>query len=388
MKEDDKLGGVGMGNQIQIGKDYAAWIGELKLRIRQSQIKAAVKVNTELLQLYWQLGSDIVEKQKSAKWGDGFLKQLSRDLSSEFPEMKGFSLRNIERIRKWYITYKDVFPIATQVVPKLESSLKTAQVEPEIQTKEVARLIHQDFFAIPWGHHILIMQRCKDTSKALFYIQQTVENNWSRTVLDWQIDSNLYERQGKAISNFKRTLPTPQSDLAQQITKDPYVIDIMGVRQEMQERELEEHLDSHISKYLLELGKGFTYYGHQVHLRVGNEDFYIDQLFYHVRLHCYVVIELKATAFKPEHIGQLNFYVTAVNKLMCTEQDNPTIGLLICKDKNDVVAEYTLQGVDSPIGVSSVEIFDRLTEDFKSALPSIEDIENELRDKKQKEDEV
>ena len=150
---------------------------------------------------------------------------------------------------------------------------------------------------------------------------------------------------------------------------------------------MEEHLDSHISKYLLELGKGFTYYGHQVHLRVGNEDFYIDQLFYHVRLHCYVVIELKATAFKPEHIGQLNFYVTAVNKLMCTEHDKPTIGLLICKDKNDVVAEYTLQGVDSPIGVSSIKIFDELTEDFKSALPSIEDIEYELRDKKQKEDE-
>ena len=352
-----------MKNLIQVNKDYAAWIGELKLRIRQSQIKAAVKVNTELLQLYWQLGSDIVEKQKDAKWGDGFLKQLSQDLSAEFPEMNGFSLRNIERIRKWYITYKDVF-------------LNTAQAVP------------QSFFSIPWGHHILIMQRCKHMNMALFYIQQTVENNWSRTVLDWQIDSKLYERQGKAISNFKRTLPTPQSDLAQQITKDPYVIDIMGVHQEMKERELETHLDTHISKYLLELGKGFTYYGHQVHLRVGNEDFYIDQLFYHVRLHCYVVIELKATAFKPEHIGQLNFYVTAVNKLMCTEHDNPTIGLLICKDKNDVVAEYTLQGVDSPIGVSSVEIFDKLTEDFKSALPSIEDIENELRDPKQKEDEA
>ena len=380
-----------MSKLIHINKDYAAWIGELKLRIRQSQIKAAVKVNTELLQLYWQLGRDIVEKQKNAKWGDGFLKQLSQDLSAEFPEMKGFSLRNIERIRKWYIEYKDVFPIATQPVPQLEGSSKTAQVVSQFQTEDVSqvvtRQIRQDFFSVPWGHHILIMQRCKDMDMALFYIQQTVENNWSRTVLDWQIDSNLYERKGKAISNFKRTLPTPQSDLAQQITKDPYVIDIMGVRQEMQERELEEHLDSHISKYLLELGKGFTYYGHQVPLRVGNDDFYIDQLFYHVRLHCYVVIELKATAFKPDHIGQLNFYVTAVNNLMRTAQDNPTIGLLICKDKKDVVAEYTLQGVDSPIGVSSVEIFDKLTEDFKSALPSIEDIENELRGQKQKEDE-
>ena len=386
------MGGTEMSKLIHINKDYAAWIGELKLRIRQSQIKAAVKVNTELLQLYWQLGRDIVEKQKNAKWGDGFLKQLSQDLSAEFPEMKGFSLRNIERIRKWYIAYKDVFPIATQPVPQLEGSSKTAQVVSQFQTEDVSqvvtRQIRQDFFSVPWGHHILIMQRCKDMDMALFYIQQTVENNWSRTVLDWQIDSNLYERKGKAISNFKRTLPTPQSDLAQQITKDPYVIDIMGVRQEMQERELEEHLDSHISKYLLELGKGFTYYGHQVPLRVGNDDFYIDQLFYHVRLHCYVVIELKATAFKPDHIGQLNFYVTAVNNLMRTAQDTPTIGLLICKDKNDVVAEYTLQGVDSPIGVSSVEIFDKLTEDFKSALPSIEDIENELRGQKQQEDKI
>lgn len=380
-----------MSNLININKDYAAWINELKLRIRNSQIKAAVKVNTELLYLYWNLGSDIVEKQKKAKWGDGFLKQLSQDLSAEFPEMKGFSLRNIERIRKWYIAYKDLFPITTQVVPQLKSSSKTAQVvsqsQPKDVTKDVTGLIHQHFFSVPWGHHILIMQRCKDVNMALFYIQQTIENNWSRTVLDWQIDSKLYERQGKAVSNFNRTLPTPQSDLAQQITKDPYVIDIMGVRQEMKERELETHLDTHISQYLLELGKGFTYYGHQVHLRVGNEDFYIDQLFYHVRLHCYVVIELKATAFKPEHIGQLNFYVTAVDNLMRSAQDNPTIGLLICKDKNDVVAEYTLKGIDSPIGVSSVDIFDNLTADFKSALPSIEDIENELRDHKQNEEE-
>jgi predicted nuclease of restriction endonuclease-like (RecB) superfamily len=240
--------------------------------------------------------------------------------------------------------------------------------------------LEQDFFSVPWGHHILIMQRCKDMNKALFYVRQVVENNWSRTVLDWQIDSNLYERQGKAISNFKNTLPAPQSDLAQQITKDPYIIDIMGIRQDMEEREIEAHLDSHISQYLLELGKGFTYYGHQVHLNVGGEDFYIDQLFYHVRLHCYVVVELKATKFKPEHIGQLNFYVAAVDRQMRMQGDNPTIGLLICKDKNDIVAEYTLRGVETPIGVSSVEIYDQLTADYKSSLPTIEEIEAQLRD--------
>lgn len=341
-----------------ISSEYKSWIGELKQRIRQSQIKAAVKVNTELLQLYWGLGKDIVERQKAAQWGDGFLKQLSEDLMSEFSEMNGFSYRNIKHIRQWYVFYSQGDIIGKQLVSQLE----------------------QDFFSVPWGHHILIMQRCKDMNKALFYVRQVVENNWSRTVLDWQIDSNLYERQGKAISNFKNTLPAPQSDLAQQITKDPYIIDIMGIRQDMEEREIEAHLDSHISQYLLELGKGFTYYGHQVHLNVGGEDFYIDQLFYHVRLHCYVVVELKATKFKPEHIGQLNFYVAAVDRQMRMQGDNPTIGLLICKDKNDIVAEYTLRNIETPIGVSSVEIYDQLTADYKSSLPTIEEIEAQLRD--------
>ena len=344
-----------------ISSEYQHWLGELKQRIRQNQIKAAVKVNTVLLQLYWDLGKDIIEKQKNARWGDGFLKQISQDLMTEFPEMSGFSVRNLQLICKWHSFYNQEFTNAKQLVSHLQ----------------------QDFFSVPWGHHILIMQRCKDMDKALFYIQQTVENNWSRTVLDWQIDSNLYERQGKAVSNFRNTLPAPQSDLAQQITKDPYIIDIMGIRQDMEEREIEAHLDTHISQYLLELGKGFTYYGHLVHLNVGGEDFYIDQLFYHVRLHCYVVVELKAVKFKPEHIGQLNFYVAAVDNLMRTPGDNPTIGLLICKDKNDIVAEYTLRNIESPIGVSSVQIYDQLTADYKSSLPTIEEIEAQFKDKKE-----
>ena len=376
-----------------ITSEYKNWIGELKQRIRQSQIKAAVRVNTELLQLYWQLGSEIVEKQQNAKWGDGFLKQLSVDLMTEFTEMKGFSVRNLQLICRWYEFYNQGFINAKQLVSQMEKGNQqqvdshfefengkqlVSQMENEIRV-QVEPQLGNDFFSVPWGHHVLIMQRCKELDKALFYIHQTVENNWSRSVLDWQMDSHLFERQGKAVSNFTHTLPEPQSDLAQQITKDPYIIDIMGVRQAMKERELEAHLDKHISQYLLELGKGFTYYGHQVHLKVGDEDFYIDQLFYHVRLHCYVVVELKAVPFKPEHIGQLNFYVTAVNKLMRMDGDNPTIGLLICKDKNDVLAEYTLQGVNSPIGVSSMQIYEQLTADFKSSLPSTEEIEEELR---------
>lgn len=376
-----------------ITSEYKNWIGELKQRIRQSQIKAAVRVNTELLQLYWQLGSEIVEKQQNAKWGDGFLKQLSADLMTEFTEMKGFSVRNLQLICRWYEFYNQGFINAKQLVSQMEKGNQqqvdshfefengkqlVSQMENEIRV-QVEPQLGKDFFSVPWGHHVLIMQRCKELDKALLYIHQTVENNWSRSVLDWQMDSHLFERQGKAVSIFTHTLPEPQSDLAQQITKDPYIIDIMGVRQAMQERELEAHLDKHISQYLLELGKGFTYYGHQVHLKVGDEDFYIDQLFYHVRLHCYVVVELKAVPFKPEHIGQLNFYVTAVNKLMRMDGDNPTIGLLICKDKNDVLAEYTLQGVNSPIGVSSMQIYEQLTADFKSSLPSTEEIEEELR---------
>jgi predicted nuclease of restriction endonuclease-like (RecB) superfamily len=296
-------------------------------------------------------------------------------------------------ICRWYEFYNQGFINAKQLVSQLEKG-NQQQVDSHFEFENGKQLVSQmenenrvqvepqlgkDFFSVPWGHHVLIMQRCKELDKALFYIHQTVENNWSRSVLDWQMDSHLFERQGKAVSNFTHTLPEPQSDLAQQITKDPYIIDIMGVRQAMQERELEAHLDKHISQYLLELGKGFTYYGHQVHLKVGDEDFYIDQLFYHVRLHCYVVVELKAVPFKPEHIGQLNFYVTAVNKLMRMDGDNPTIGLLICKDKNDVLAEYTLQGVNSPIGVSSMQIYEQLTADFKSSLPSTEEIEEELR---------
>ena len=377
------MGGTEMSKLLSINKEYAEWLKSLSQRFRQSQIKAAVKVNSELLKFYWSLGQDIVERNFENTYGSEFFKNLSLDLKEEFPDTKGFSPTNLGYIKRFYMLYSN----AMRISPQVEG--KSPQISNLSNYPQVGGNSEPLIFSVPWGHHKLLIDKfLKAPEKVMFYVQKTVENNWSRTVLDWQIDSNLYERQGKAISNFKRTLPTPQSDLAQQITKDPYVIDIMGVRQEMQERELEEHLDSHISKYLLELGKGFTYYGHQVHLLVGNEDFYIDQLFYHVRLHCYVVIELKATAFKPEHIGQLNFYVTAVNKLMCTEHDNPTIGLLICKDKNDVVAEYTLQGVDSPIGISSIKIFDELTEDFKSALPSIEDIENELRDKKQKENEV
>ena len=338
--------------------DYKNWLQTLKGEIQQSQIKAAIQVNSELLRLYWQIGKAIVEKQAKAKWGDGFLQTLSADLCKEFPTMKGFSYRNLKSIRQWFLFYNQEFLIRKQLVSQLEASL----------------------FSIPWGHHIMIMQRCKSIQEALFYVHKTIENHWSRSVLEHQIALNLYARQGKAITNFQQQLPATASDLAQELTKDPYVFDFLSMTEGYTEKELQQYLEDHMTKFLLELGKGFCSYGKQVHINVGGDDFYIDLLFYNAHLHCYVVVELKTTKFKPEHIGQLKFYVTAVNKQLRTEGDNPTIGLLICKDKNDIVAEYTLEEIHNPIGVSSYKLFDELSKGFQSSLPSIEEIEKQLID--------
>ena len=338
--------------------DYKDWLQNLKEKIQQSQIKAAIQVNSELLRLYWQIGKDIVEKQAQAKWGDGFLQTLSADLCKEFPTIKGFSYRNLKSIRQWYFFYNQLDIIGKQLVSQLEVSL----------------------FSIPWGHHIMIMQRCKNTQEALFYVHKTIENHWSRSVLEHQIALNLYVRQGKAITNFQHQLPPAMSDLAQELTKDPYIFDFLSITENYTEKELQQYLEDNMTKFLLELGKGFCFYGKQVHINVGGDDFYIDLLFYNAHLHCYVVVELKTTKFKPEHIGQLKFYVTAVNKQLRTEGDAPTIGLLICKDKNNVIAEYTLEDIHNPIGVSSYKLFDELSKDYQSSLPSIEEIEKRLLD--------
>ena len=338
--------------------DYKDWLQDLKGKIQQSQIKAAIQVNSELLRLYWQIGKDIVEKQAQAKWGDGFLQTLSADLCKEFPTMKGFSYRNLKSIRQWYLFYNQLDIIGKQLVSQLEVSL----------------------FSIPWGHHIMIMQRCKNTQEALFYVHKTIENHWSRSVLEHQIALNLYVRQGKAITNFQHQLPPAMSDLAQELTKDPYIFDFLSITENYTEKELQQYLEDNMTKFLLELGKGFCFYGKLVHINVGGDDFYIDLLFYNAHLHCYVVVELKTTKFKPEHIGQLKFYVTAVNKQLRTEGDTPTIGLLICKDKNNVIAEYTLEDIHNPIGVSSYKLFNELSKDYQSSLPSIEEIEKRLLD--------
>ena len=283
---------------------------------------------------------------------------MSKDLRKTFPNMSGFLVQNLKSIRYWYKFYNSD--------------------ENGLQSVSQMELIEKIIKSIPWGHNQRIMYKCKSIAEALFYAQKTMDNGWSRTVLEHQIDSGLYDRQGKAITNFQLKLPEPQSDLAEQTLKNPYNFDFLTLREKYDEKELEDALINQITQFLLELGTGFSYLGRQVHLHVGESDFYMDLLFYHVRLHCYVVVELKTEKFKPEFAGKLNFYVTAVNKQMKTEKDNPTIGILICKDKDDVVAEYALDDISQPIGIAEYELTKVLREEFKSSLPTVEEIESEL----------
>lgn len=337
---------------------YVAFIREMKHRIQASQIKAAVRVNQELLLLYWDLGEQIVEKQREAKWGDGFLEQMSKDLRAEFPEMKGFSRRNLNDMRRWYLYWSEIW---RQVVAKFECEF-------------VQQLVAQ----IPWGHNLLIINKIKEHPEALFYVRKTIENHWSRAVLAHQIEGGLYQREGNAIDNFDATLPAPQSDLARETLKDPYCFDFLMLRTKHDERELQNAISDHLANFLLELGAGFSFLGREYRIEVGGDEFFMDLLFYHVRLHCYVVVELKTAKFKPEYAGKLNFYISAVDGQLKTEQDAPTIGMLICKSKNNTVVEYALQDVNKPIGVSEYTITRNLPDEFKSSLPSIEEIEAEL----------
>lgn len=342
-------------------EEYKGWLSSLKKRFMQSRQQAAVRVNQELLQFYWQLGEQIIEKQQSSTWGDGFLSQLSQDLIREFPDIKGFSLRNLKYIRQW---------------------VQFWQGSPVIGQQAVAQLCQ-----IPWGHNIAIICKCQHVDEARFYLAGTQQHGWSRNILIHQIESGLYQREGKAISNFEQTLPPLQSDLAQQSLKDPYVFDFLSLTDNYNERELEKGLVKHITQFLLELGAGFAYMGQQVPIAVGDKDFYLDLLFYHTQLHCYVVIELKTTDFEPEHAGKLNFYINAVDAQLKKDSDQATVGLLLCRKKDKLVAEYALNGISTPIGVSEYQLTQALPDNLKASLPSIEEIEAELANELGGEDE-
>ena len=338
-------------------ENYKSWLKDIKTYIRSQQIKAAVKVNVELLKVYWRLGSDISAHKADAKWGSGFYESLSRDLKAEFPNMKGFSVTNLKYCKRFYELYNQSDIIRQQLVDELDVPI----------------------FSIPWGHHTEIIAKCKSVDEALFYVNKTIEKGWSRAMLLNFLDTKLHLTEGKAITNFGRLLPSPISDLAQQTLKDPYNFDFLTIRQNYDERELQEALTTNITKFLLELGNGFAYVGQQYRLQVGEQEFFADLLFYHLKLRCYVVIELKVERFKPEHLGQLGFYITAIDKGVKCEVDNPTIGLLICKTKDSLVAEYALGATSLPMGISEYDLKRLMPDNFKGSLPTIEEIEETLK---------
>lgn len=328
---------------------YSDWLAELKNRIHSAQQRATLAVNRELILLYWQIGHDILARQAAQGWGAKVIEQLAHDLSTAFPDMKGFSSRNLKYMRAF------------------------AEAWPE------AEFVQQAVAQLPWGHNLVLLTKLKKNEERQAYAQKALENSWSRNVLVMQIETRLLERQGTAVTNFERRLPKPQSDLAIESLKDPYRFDFLSLGNEAQEREIEGALVQHVTQFLLELGAGFAFVGRQVLLQVGEEDFFIDLLFYHLKLRCYVVIELKADKFKPEHLGQLGFYMTAVDRQIKAEQDSATIGLLLCKSKDKVVAEYALGDKTQPMGIAEYKLLESLPETLKTNLPSIEQIERELQ---------
>ena len=367
-----------------IDKDYKQWVKALVMRYRQSQIKAAVKVNSEQLMYNFMLGRDIVEMHVEERWGESVINQLSIDLKREMPTAEGLSATNLRYCRRFYLLYSKSVVICPQVEGELTETSDTSiypQTGGEIQAPFPSQEL-SPIFNVPWGHHKLIMDKVKgDINKALFYIGQTLENGWSRSLLLNWIDTDLYERQGKAITNFKSTLPAPDSDLTQEITKDPYNFAFAGVTKRHNEAELKLALLKNITDFLVELGTGFAYVGREYRLQVGHTENFIDLLFYNLRLRCYVVIEVKIGKFTPADIGQIGSYIVAVNHQLREEgKDNPTIGLLICRSKDNTQAQYALESSSQPIGISEYELEKFNPEKVEGVIPTIEEIEAKLKE--------
>lgn len=348
---------------------YPALLADIKQRIGEAQTRAILAVNRELLGLYWDIGRLIDARQKQQGWGAAVIPRLAKDLHNELPEEKGFSERNIKLMAQFYREYPALF-IAIPIGQPAVAQLPEPGQPTEFRQPAVAQ--------IPWAHNVLLMQKVKETTVRQWYAEAVLTNGWSRNVLLMQIESAAHARQGKATSNFALRLPSPQSDLVQQALKDPYLFDFLTLETTFHERELETGLIQHLEKFLLELGQGFAFVGRQHHVEVGEQDFYIDLLFYHLRLRCYIVIELKRGVFKPEYAGKMNFYCSVVDDVLRHELDAPTIGLILCQQQNAVVAEYALRGVHKPIGVSTFELTRALPAELASKMPSIEQIEREL----------
>jgi predicted nuclease of restriction endonuclease-like (RecB) superfamily len=332
--------------------EYKTFIRDLKAKIASAKSKVAIAVNSQLIELYWEIGKEVSQKTIHANWGSNVIEQISIDLRADFPEMKGFSRRNLYSVKQWFEFYNQKFEFVPQAVAQ-----------------------------IPWGHNRLILSKTDDIEEALFYCNNTIKNGWSRNQLENQIESNLYSRNGLTLNNFETTLPQEQRKLASQILKDPYNFDFINLHDQAVEREIEKELTDNITDFLIELGKGFAFVGKQFKIEVSENDYFIDLLFYHLELRCYIIIELKAGKFKPEYAGKLNFYLSAVDSQIKKDTDNPSIGLILCKSKDKIEAEYALRDISKPIGISEYIITQAIPENIKTQLPSIEELELELNEK-------
>ena len=365
-------------HDVNIDRDYVNWIDELKSRYRSAQVKAAVKVNAEKLLFNWQLGRDIVTRKAEEKWGAGVVEQLSMDLQAAFPESKGFSTTNLWRMKQWYQFYSDALKKLPQLVEELQpaagqSNIKLAQAVGEFEDTDFPPL----FAYVPWGHHAEIIAKCKTIEEAIFYIKMCATEGWSRNTLMNCIKADYYHSSGGAITNFSDRLPSPQSELAQAITKDNYYFGFISLPKGYAEEQLETELEKQLTRFLLELGTGFAYMGRQKQIIVAGKTRKLDMLFFHVHLNCYVVIELKAVPFQPEFAGKLNFYVNAVDDLIKTQSQNPTIGLLICSNKDETEVQYAFNGITTPMGVAS---YDNVkVKEIQEQLPSVEELTKRIR---------
>jgi predicted nuclease of restriction endonuclease-like (RecB) superfamily len=335
---------------IALPTGYAAWLADIKTRVQSARSRAALAANAELVTLYWQIGGDILQRQAEQGWGAKVIARLASDLREAFPDMKGFSRANLLYMRAFAQAWGN------------------------------AEIVQQLAGQLPWFHNVILVTRVKDHPTREWYARRAIVDGWSRVTLELNIRNQLHQRQGQAITNFDARLPTPHSALAHETLKDPYLFDFLGLGDDAHEREIENALVRHITKFLLELGSGFAFMGRQFRLEVSGKEFFIDLLFYHARLKCYVVVELKATEFKPEHAGQLNFYLTAVDRQVKAPEDKPTIGLLLCRTKDQLVAEYALSGIDKPIGVAEYQLVRSLPATLVPSLPTVEQLESELAD--------
>lgn len=339
-------------DEIAQNKEFYEWINQLKSKVRTVQTKVTLTLNAQLIELYWEIGKDISNRQKQTNWGSKFIEQTAIELRSEFPQIKGFSRRNLYAIRQWYLFYS-------------------------AKHKFVPRSVAQ----IPWGHNRLIITKVKEINEAEFYCNEVIKNAWDRDTLEIQIENNLFINKGNSVTNFQQTLPEQQSKLASQTLKDPYNFDFLGLENDALERAIENELVKNITKFLLELGKGFAFIGRQFKIEISENDYFIDLLFYHLDLRCYVVIELKAGKFKPEYTGKLNFYLSAVDSQLKKEEDNKTIGILLCKKKDRIEAEYALRDINKPMGISEFKLTDAIPDEIKTKLPSVKELENKLSKK-------